>query len=75
MNCCEKTHHELHVSVQPAKRGYTIKQASEYLGISEWILYREMKAGQIVAKKRGASTLFDQRELDRYFDDLPEKIL
>lgn len=55
------------------KRGYTIPEAAAYLGLKEWAIYQEMRDGRLVAKKRGATTLFDRRELDRYFDDLPER--
>ena len=55
------------------KRGYTTAQAAHYLGISEWVLRDEMRNDRIVAKKRGTSTIFDKAELDRYFDNLPER--
>lgn len=55
------------------KRGFTVREAAEYLGISEWILRGEMREKRIAAKKRGTTILFDRAELDRYFDDLPER--
>jgi excisionase family DNA binding protein len=56
------------------KRGYTVAEASAYLGISEWVLRDEMRNNRIAAKKRGSTVLFDRDELDRYFDDLPERV-
>lgn len=55
------------------KRGYTYAEAAQYLGISEWVLKDELRHNRIVAKKRGTSVIFDRAELDRYFDDLPER--
>jgi excisionase family DNA binding protein len=55
------------------KRGYTVLEACSYLGISEWVLRVEMRNNRIAAKKRGSTILFDREELDRYFDDLPER--
>lgn len=55
------------------KRGYTVAEASAYLGLSEWVLRSEMREDRIVAKKRGSTVLFDRTELDRYFDALPER--
>jgi len=60
-------------ATHPVKRGYTIQEAAAYLGIKEWAVYQEMREGRLVGKKRGATTLFDQKELDRYFDDLPDR--
>jgi excisionase family DNA binding protein len=56
------------------KRGYTVLEACSYLGISEWVLRVEMRNNRIAAKKRGSTVLFDRDELDRYFDDLPERV-
>lgn len=56
------------------KRGFTTTEAADYLGISEWILRKETREGRIVAKKRGTTNLYDRTELDRYFDDLPERV-
>ncbi len=61
------------MSAQPSKRGYTIQEAATYLGLKEWAVYQEMREGRLVGKKRGSTTLFDLKELDRYFDDLPER--
>lgn len=55
------------------KRGFTLAEASGYLGISEWVLRNEVRSNRLVAKKRGTTVLFDRDELDRYFDDLPER--
>ena len=55
------------------RRGYTVAQAAEYLGISDWVLRNEMRNNRIAAKKRGSTILFDRNELDRYFDSLPER--
>jgi excisionase family DNA binding protein len=56
------------------KRGFSVAEASQYLGISEWVLRDEMRNNRIAAKKRGTTVLFDRDELDRYFDDLPERV-
>jgi excisionase family DNA binding protein len=56
------------------KRGFTVAEAAGYLGISEWVLRNEMRHNRIAAKKRGSTILFDRDELDRYFDDLPERV-
>jgi excisionase family DNA binding protein len=56
------------------KRGFTVQEASQYLGISEWVLRDEMRNNRIAAKKRGTTILFDREELDRYFDALPERV-
>nr|WP_277348956.1 helix-turn-helix domain-containing protein [Microbacterium sp. CFH 90308] len=56
------------------KRGYTVAEASAYLGISDWVLRAEMRNNRIAAKRRGSTILFDRHELDRYFDDLPERM-
>jgi excisionase family DNA binding protein len=56
------------------KRGYTVAEASSYLGISEWVLRDEVRNNRLAAKKRGTTVLFDRDELDRYFDDLPERV-
>lgn len=56
------------------KRGFTVAEAAAYLGISDWVLRNEMRNNRIAAKKRGSTILFDRDELDRYFDDLPERV-
>jgi excisionase family DNA binding protein len=56
------------------KRGYNKTEAAEYLGISEWVLDKEVRDNRIAAKKRGTTVLFDVAELDRYFNDLPERV-
>jgi excisionase family DNA binding protein len=56
------------------KLGYSVKEAAEYLGISEWVLRDEMRNNRISAKKRGTTVLFAKDELDRYFNDLPERV-
>lgn len=55
------------------KRGFTVAEACEYLGLSDWVLRNEMRNNRIAAKRRGSTVLFDRAELDRYFDDLPER--
>jgi excisionase family DNA binding protein len=56
------------------KRGFTVAEASSYLGISEWVLRDEVRNNRLAAKKRGTTVLFDRDELDRYFNDLPERV-
>jgi len=59
---------------EPIKRGFTLKEACFYLGLSEWVLRDEMRNNRIAARRRGTTILFDRDELDRYFDDLPERV-
>lgn len=67
-------HRYPHGMTEITKRGYTVAEASQYLGLSEWVLRDEMRNNRIAAKKRGTTVLFDRDELDRYFDDLPERM-
>lgn len=55
------------------KRGYTIKEAAQYLGIGEDTVKAEITAKHIGVKRRGATVLIDVKELDRYFDSLPSE--
>jgi excisionase family DNA binding protein len=49
---------------QPVPQWFTIKQASEYLGVAEPTLYRWMKDGFITYRKIGDSTRFRKQDLD-----------
>ena len=55
------------------KRGYTVAEAADYLGLSDWVVRSEIRENRIAAKKRGTTVLIDRAELDRYFDALPER--
>jgi excisionase family DNA binding protein len=45
---------------------YTIKEAAEYLGVTEPTIYRWMRDNLITYRKIGDSTRFLQEDLDRY---------
>ena len=47
-------------------RWYTIKEAAEYLGVTEPTIYRWMRDGQMTYRKIGDSTRFLQADLDNH---------
>ena len=55
------------------KRGFSTAEAADYLGISVWSLRQATRENRIAAKKHGTTVLYDRDELNRYFDDLPER--
>lgn len=54
------------------KRGFSLREASYYLGMSETVLRDELRHNRITARRKGTKILFDRYELDRYFENLPE---
>ena len=49
---------------QPPQRWYSVKQASEYLGVSQPTIFRWMKDGTLSFYKVGGGTRFSQEVLD-----------
>ena len=47
-------------------RWYTIKEAADYLGVTEPTIYRWMRDGQMTYRKIGDSTRFLQADLDNH---------
>lgn len=58
--------------VLSVKRGYTVKEAAEYLGCGVSTVRQLIRDNTLPAKKQGTKTLLDVRHLDAYFDALPE---
>lgn len=54
------------------KRGYTVEQAANYLGIGASSVRELIRENVLPAKKFGTKTLIDGKALDDYFDSLPE---
>jgi len=54
------------------KRGYSKHQAATYLGCSTRTIDRLHRRGHLPAKKLGKKTLFDKRDLDAYWDAIPD---
>jgi len=54
------------------KRGYTVEQAANYLGIGVSSVRELIRENVLPAKKFGTKTLIDGKALDDYFDSLPE---
>jgi hypothetical protein len=50
---------------------FTIDSFCERYGQSRSSAYREINAGRLVAKKRGARVLIDRAEARRWFEGLP----
>ena len=51
-----------------AKKWYTVREAAEYLGVSEPTIFRWMKEGTLSYYKVGGSTRFSQDGLDVLFE-------
>ena len=49
-------------------RWYTIKEAADYLGVTEPTIYRWMRENTITFRKIGDSTRFLQEDLDRHVE-------
>jgi hypothetical protein len=50
---------------------FTVKEFCERYGIGHTALYEELKAGRLVAKKRGARTLIPRTNAREWFNALP----
>lgn len=55
----------------PEKLAYTVNEACAATGIGRTSLYEEIRAGKLVARKRGATTLILAIDLDAYLAALP----
>jgi len=51
---------------------FTLDKFCERYGQSRSTAYREINAGRLVAKKRGARVLIDRAEAHRWFSNLPK---
>lgn len=60
--------------VSPAlpRIAYSVDEAAEILGISDWKVRRLISAGRLPAKRLDGRILVSARALDTYFDDLPD---
>jgi len=52
----------------PAEEWFTIKEATNYLSISEPTLYRWMRQGKVTFYKVGDATRFKKKDLDQVFE-------
>lgn len=53
------------------KRGYSEKEAAEYLGCSPSKLREQVAKGNVPVRYLGSRKLFDRDDLDAYFKALP----
>ena len=58
---------------QIQKTTLTMKEASEYLGISYWLINQLVKRKQIPCSKVGGKYLFRVQALDEYLKNMEEK--
>lgn len=56
------------------KRGYTVKEAATYLGISEWSLRVVIRSNKLPVRRHGTTILVDRADLDDYFNGLPAEV-
>jgi hypothetical protein len=57
--------------LEAGKLAYTIAEAIKATGIGKTSLFAEMKAGRLVARKRGSQTLILAEDLRAYLAALP----
>lgn len=53
------------------KRGYSEKEAAEYLGSSTRVIREQVAKGNLPVRYLGAKKLYDRKDLDAYFNTLP----
>lgn len=53
------------------KRGYSEKEAAEYLGSSTRVIREQVAKGNLPVRYLGAKKLYDREDLDAYFNTLP----
>ena len=53
------------------KLAYTVAEAASATGLSRRSVYREIDAGNLVARKRGSNTLILARDLEAFLIALP----
>lgn len=51
---------------------FTLDKFCERYGQSRSSVYREINAGRLIAKKRGARVLIERSEANRWFSNLPK---
>lgn len=56
------------------KRGYNKAEAAAYVGLTQWSLDEEVRKNRLAARKRGTTVIFLVEELDRWLNDLPERV-
>lgn len=54
------------------KRAYTVQEAAEYLAVSVSTVRQLIRDDRLPARKSGAKVLLDVRDLDAFFESLPE---
>lgn len=54
------------------KLSYSIKEACDATGIGRTVIFEEIKAGNLKARKRGSSTIILAEDLQAYLAALPE---
>lgn len=55
------------------KRGYSEKEAAEYLGSSVPVIRREVAKGNLPIRYLGTKKLYDREDLDAFFKALPSE--
>src|SRR6266704_4751597 len=53
------------------KRGLTIPELAQYLGMTNWAAEEALRQGKIRFKWMGKRKVIDRRDADTYFDSLP----
>lgn len=53
------------------KKSFSIREAAECSGVGRTMLYAEIKAGRLVARKMGRRTLIAEADLERWLYQLP----
>lgn len=53
------------------KRGYSEKEAAEYLGSSTRVIREQVAKGNLPVRYLGAKKLYDREDLDAFFRALP----
>lgn len=59
------------VAIPVEKLAFTVAEAVTATGLSRSAIYEDMKAGKLVARKRGATTLILRDSLIEYLASLP----
>lgn len=54
------------------KLAYTVAEVMDLTGIGRSALYKEISAGNLVARKRGSQTLILASELETFLTNLPK---
>jgi hypothetical protein len=59
-------------AAEPAKLAFTIPEVVKATSIGRTAIYEEIKAGRLLARKRGAQTLILAADLNAFLASLPE---